>query len=96
MFAVPNVALENAMACRVFRILKFDSARANYIDTIMTTEASMPASSGHRSNRVGVDTEAGGHALVDLRSTRVTVTKEVEHDGLDFPYKHDNNSNVRV
>jgi hypothetical protein len=31
MFTIPNVAWENAMACRVFRVLKFDSTQS-YID----------------------------------------------------------------
>jgi hypothetical protein len=90
MFAIPNVALENAMACRVFRILKFDSTRAAYVDTIMTEVAASGSETGPR--RVGRDSEfSGSHALVQLRQTQITVdvTKEVNHDGLDYPYKHD-------
>jgi hypothetical protein len=43
--------------------------------------------------RVAADPEMGGHVLVHLRTTQVTinVTKEVKRDSdtLDFPYKHD-------
>jgi hypothetical protein len=91
MFTIPNVALENAMACRIFRILKFDSTQS-YIDAF-AIEASAPGSLTHRSNRVTADPEMGGHVLVHLRTTQVTinVTKEVKRDSdtLDFPYKHD-------
>jgi hypothetical protein len=87
MFCIPNVALENAMACRVFRILKFDANRTTYIDT-MAMEDSGPSSFPHRGNRVSKDPEAGSHALVQLRPTQITVTKEVEtHSSFDLPHK---------
>jgi hypothetical protein len=88
MFAIPNVALENAMACRVFRILKFDAVRSSYIDTIVT-ETSAPRSHQHRSANRTNDPEAGSHALVDFRPTQITITKEVQNDSLEFPYKRD-------
>jgi type III secretory pathway component EscU len=88
MFTIPNVALENAMACRVFRIVKFDTTRS-YIDAFGAPDASSHRSMSHRGNHASGDPEAGGHALVNLRPTQIAITKEVVHEGFDFPYKHD-------
>jgi hypothetical protein len=39
MLLTANDALENAMACRIFRQLKFDARRKDYIDTVLVPSA---------------------------------------------------------
>jgi hypothetical protein len=86
MFFVPNMALENAMACRVFRMLKFDTKRS-YIDTIMSEEfASRPLMfSSSRSSTTAINSRT----LVASRPTQAVAIKDIEHwyDGANLAHE---------
>jgi hypothetical protein len=83
MLVTATDALENAMACRIFRQLKFDTRR-EYVDTIVQNSSALPYHnhSGSRNrSEASSDTRAGSLPLVFMRDTdtlQVNVQKQVE------------------
>lgn len=90
-FTIPNIALENAMACRVFRQLKLGII-AGGDSTSFTASAAqrtgmvMNFGGTGRGNRSELDSEAALHSLQDMRPSR--------EDGIRVKVRRD--SDVRV
>jgi hypothetical protein len=82
LITVPNFALENSMACRVFRMLKFDvAALASASNTPAGYGAKLP---GSRPARAPEEAESG-HGMIIFRNhadagLSVNVTKDIHVD----------------
>jgi hypothetical protein len=72
----PNIALENAMACRVFRQLKFDTQR-QYIDSVID-DLELPSHTSRRNSNPGL----GFNAPAEEHRHSIVLTDRRASDGI--------------